>query len=71
MPKGTREIREAGNCFGDNIRVSCQIGEVGSGMKTGGEKQGKRSHRRNKLRRNVCFCEREGLSTLAFYFSLN
>lgn len=35
-----------------------------SRMKTGGEKQGKRSHRRKKFRKNVSFCERGGSSTL-------
>lgn len=51
-------MREPGNCFGYSIMVSCQIAEVGSRKKTGGEKQGKRSHRRKKFRKNVSVKER-------------
>lgn len=53
---------EPGDCFGYSIMVSCQTAEVGSRLKTGGEKQDKSQEKKNPGKTFVSM--KEGSSVL-------
>lgn len=55
-------MRELGSCFGYSTMMLCEIAEVISRMKTGGEKQDKRSCKRKKFMKSVSL--KEDSSTL-------